>query len=147
MTKKAIILLSVFASLLLANTKTLVAQEVLVEKKSKIITYENDIILTKYLLLKEEDLSYKDKKGEINTLNFKDIKSISIKEGRTFFKTMGVCTTLGVILGVVQYPSVKGVALGGAAGIIAGLIVAPFVKKPLTLVYHIGEWKVEKYKP
>lgn len=125
------------------------AQQVVVETKSKIVTYNNQIIITKYLIIQNDSLLYKDNIGIICKIDMNEIKSISVKEGSMFFTVMGISIASGLVYGIVSSPTSlgAGIGIGLLSGVLAGLIVAPFIEKPLTLVYHIGEWKIDKYNP
>ncbi len=121
-------------------------------KKIKIITSSEETIIATHVLLGDSALKYVVDEAAADTLAYKDIVYIYIKEGSNFPKVMMYCISFGLGYGVIwglfgTGGFIGNVAIGLGAGVIAGLIVAPFMVKPDKLIYYKGNWTDSKYKP
>jgi len=146
---KTFFLLTFISILLEFSVETFGAQQVPIQKKTKLVTYENQIIMTRNWVIINDSILFKVTEGNYKNINLKEIKGISIKKGSTFPLVMGTCIGTGLMYSYLNGNIPKNHKFGGGliTGIIAGLIVAPFIKQPLTLIYFDGKWKDDKYKP
>jgi hypothetical protein len=121
-------------------------------KRIKIITASEETIITTNVLLSDSALLFTGDEA-IDSLAYRDIVYIYIKEGSNFPKVMMYCVSLGLCYGLIwgllstTTSFIGNVAIGLGSGIIAGLIVAPFAVKPEKLIFYKGKWTDSKYAP
>jgi len=125
------------------------AQPVPVQKKTKLVTYDNQIIMTWNWTIKKDSLLYRNTQGNYSQILLTDLKSISIKKGSMFPWIMMASMSTGVGYSYLNSAIPKNHKMKGGliTGLLAGFIVAPFFKQPLTLIYYDGTWRDEKFKP
>ncbi len=121
-------------------------------KRIKIVTDSNETIITTEALLGDSIMKY-GTDDVIDSIAYNDIVYIYIKEGSNFPKIMIYCVSFGLGYGVIwglfspSYAFFENVGIGLAAGIIAGLIIIPFTRKPEKLIFYKGKWTDSKYAP
>jgi hypothetical protein len=121
-------------------------------RKIKVITVDNRTIIPEKVLLYDSSLACSVSDTSV-AMPYQDILYIYIKEGSNFPQVLMYCTLFGLGYGVIYGVfSVTGtflenVFIGLAGGLIAAVIVAPFVKKPDKLIFYKGKWTDSRYAP
>ena len=102
------------------GTELLFSQRTVIEKKSKVVTYENQIIWTRHLSITTDSVSFKRSDGSLGSIGIKEVKSISVKIGSSFPAVMGIALGLGLVYSLISPNTPKdvnkvtfGLAIGG----------------------------------
>ena len=128
------------------------SEKELESKRIKIITDSNQTLVTTNAILGDSVLTFNTDHG-LDSLSYKNIVYIYIKEGSNIPKMMIYCVSFGLAYGVIwglispSYTFIGNAAIGLTSGIIAGLIIIPFTRKPEKLIYYKGKWTDRKYEP
>jgi hypothetical protein len=121
-------------------------------RKIKVITIDNQTITPEKVILSDSSLTYLVSDSGV-VMPYKDVMYIYIKEGSNFPQVLMYCTLFGLGYGIiygiyaVTGTFIENVLIGLAGGLIAAVIVAPFVRKPDKLIFYKGKWTDSKYAP
>lgn len=125
------------------------ANFVILEKKAKITTTTNQIILTRYMKIQKDKISYMQKTGSMSNIELNKISNVCLKKGNWAVEMGFIMLGLGLLTATIDPSDNMSKGANYAAGTawgVGGALVGLLIPKYKKVIYFEGQWKDNSYK-